>query len=1087
MKQIFQTHLSRLLLCLLFTIIGGGNFVWGADESITFSQQNYTNQQAITSVSGTDFTITFDKGTNSNAPKYYTSGTAIRAYGGNTMTVSSKTRTISEIVLTFGSSDGSNAITTDVGTYSNGTWTGSASSVIFTIGGSSGNRRLSSIAVTYESSSSAVATTTTIDASGITNTDVYAGPAAGTLTAVVKDNEDIAVAEATVTWSGDNDEVATINASTGAVTLVGAGTVTFTASYAGVDDEYKASSDTYEMTVTDSTPIPTHTVTFSVNGATTSEDFEEGAAITFPADPASIEGKVFRGWVADAIDGTTDEEPKFVTSATMGQSDVTYYAVFADVIPGTSELVEDELTLATTGVTGTSYSNWSGKTATSNAVYAGNSASGNSSIQLNNSGSDKGLVTTTSGGTLKRVEVVWESHTSNDRVVEVYGNSSAYTSPANLYNVANDGDKLGEIVCGTSTELDITGDYTNVGLRSKSGALYLTSVTITWETGTPDTYSGYCTTLPVSAPIFGTSEGSFNAAFDLTLSCATAGATIYYTTDGTTPTASSAEYTAPIAIPAATTTVKAVAIKGGVSSEVATATYTYVSKETPTFSLSDTELNLKVNEYGEITLTTNSDGTVSFECDDDNVTIENDGNYAIIAANAVGTYTVTVTVAESANYLGATGDVTVNVTKYATTTVIDATGITNTDVNVGTEAGSLSATVTPEGKSALATPKITWTSSDENVAMVNEEGEVTLVAEGTTTITASFAGDDENDASSGTYVLTVDDSGVTLWSEDFTGYATNSVPASGKNAKYTCVDGGSGTKVYNEHLANGSSPELLVGKTSGSFSATLKDMQFCTGTLTLTFKVNKTTMAVTATSTSGTVTVTGTTKVGSNTFTLELPANPADLTITFAPSSSDNVRLDDIVLRGEPGDTYYRNVTAGNFGTICLPRAASDLSTAGATFYEVAGTTESGLMLSEVDALEAGTPYVFKATASKLSITVTGSEAAVQSATGLVGNMSTTPVDVTDGNYVLSSNLLRKVNGGKATIGQYRAYFDLSAVPEYSGAGVKTFVLGMDEAPDGIKSISDVTAEGTVYNLAGQRVNKAQKGIYIVNGKKVLK
>lgn len=1104
MKQIFQTHPNRLLLCLLFTIIGGGNFAWGETVTYKFTSKSWEAQIGSTSANWTSL---------KEAGAYENSG--IKAMTSNndpSGTSPISFENISKIVCTYNTnkSAGKGSIKVKIGdnkeTSNNVGFSGSvdgrsanfttefnyatpqSGKVTLSVNATTNSIYLASVTITYsEEVSSAVATTTTIDASGITNTDVYAGTAAGTLTAAVKDNEDIAVAEPTVTWSGDNDEVATINASTGAVTLVGAGTVTFTASYAGIDNVYKASSDTYEMTVTDSTPIPTHTVTFSVNGATTSEDVEEGAAIDFPADPANIEGKVFCGWVATAIVGTTDEKPDFVTSATMGTSDATYYAVFADVIPGTSELVNDKLILATTGVTGTSYSDWSNKTATSSAVYAGNSAGDNNSIQIRSKSSNSGVITTASGGILKKVTVVWESHTTNGNELQVYGNTSAYTDPKNLYNDANNGDLLGTIVCGTSTELEIAGDYTNVGLRSKNGALYLTSVTITWETGTPDTYSGYCTTLPVSAPTFGTPEGSFNAAFDLTLSCATADATIYYTTDGTEPTASSEEYTAPIAIPAATTTVKAVAIKGGVSSAVATATYTYVSKETPTFSLSDTKLNLKVNGDGEITLTTNSNGEVTFECDDDNVTIVADGKDALITASAAGTYTVTVTVAETTNYLRATGDVTVNVTKYATTTVIDATEITNTDVNVDTEAGTLSATVTPEGKSALASPEITWTSSNEKVATVSEAGEVTLVAEGTTIITASFEGDDENALSSGTYVLTVDDSGVTLWSEDFSKFKAGDVPTSGLNAKYTCVNGGSDTKVYNDQLAQGTSPELLVGRTSGSFSATLKDMQFCTGTLTLTFNVNKTTMDVTATSTSGTVKVTGTTEVGSNTFTLELPANPADLTITFASSSSDNVRLDDIVLRGEPGNIYYRNVAAGNFGTICLPRAASNLSTAGATFYEVAGTTESGLMLSEVDALEAGTPYVFKATASKLSIPVTGSEAAVQSATGLVGNMSTTPVDVTDGYYVLSSNLLRKVNGGKATIGQYRAYFDLSAVPEYSGAGVKTFVLGMDEAPDGIKSISDVTAEGTVYNLAGQRVNKAQKGIYIVNGKKILK
>ena len=100
----------------------------------------------------------------------------------------------------------------------------------------------------------AVATTTTIDDSGITNTDVYTGTAAGSLSASTTETESgDAVSGATVTWSGDNDAVATI-ASDGTVTLVGVGNVTFTASYAGVANEYQASSATYELEVTSSAP-----------------------------------------------------------------------------------------------------------------------------------------------------------------------------------------------------------------------------------------------------------------------------------------------------------------------------------------------------------------------------------------------------------------------------------------------------------------------------------------------------------------------------------------------------------------------------------------------------------------------------------------------------------------------------------------------------------------------------------------------------------------------------------------------------------------------------------------------------------------
>ena len=68
------------------------------------------------------------------------------------------------------------------------------------------------------------------------------------------------------------------------------------------------------------------------------------------------------------------------------------------------------------------------------------------------------------------------------------------------------------------------------------------------------------------------------------------------------------------------------------------------------------------------------------------------------------------------------------------------------------------------------------------------------------------------------------------------------------------------------------------------------------------------------------------------------------------------------------------------------------------------------------------------------------------------------------------------------TIDSGKVYLDLSGSP------VKEF-LGFDfgDSPDAIETLFDSPLKGeNIYNLAGQRVNKAQKGIYIVNGKKVL-
>jgi hypothetical protein len=72
------------------------------------------------------------------------------------------------------------------------------------------------------------------------------------------------------------------------------------------------------------------------------------------------------------------------------------------------------------------------------------------------------------------------------------------------------------------------------------------------------------------------------------------------------------------------------------------------------------------------------------------------------------------------------------------------------------------------------------------------------------------------------------------------------------------------------------------------------------------------------------------------------------------------------------------------------------------------------------------------------------------------------------------------VNNG-VTVPAGKAYLNTSA-------GVKGFAFLFDDDPDAISSLlTSPEEEGRVYNLAGQRIQKMQKGINIVNGKKVLR
>ena len=96
----------------------------------------------------------------------------------------------------------------------------------------------------------------------------------------------------------------------------------------------------------------------------------------------------------------------------------------------------------------------------------------------------------------------------------------------------------------------------------------------------------------VETPEFSVASGAVNSGTEVTITCATEGAKIYYTTDGTEPTASSTEYTAAISVTTAVT-LKAIAVKSGMNnSAVASASYTIKGTvATPEFSVASGEVD----------------------------------------------------------------------------------------------------------------------------------------------------------------------------------------------------------------------------------------------------------------------------------------------------------------------------------------------------------------------------------------------------------------------------------------------------------------------------------------------------------------
>ena len=191
---------------------------------------------------------------------------------------------------------------------------------------------------------------------------------------------------------------------------------------------------------------------------------------------------------------------------------------------------------------------------------------------------------------------------------------------------------------------------------STSKALYIKSLSITYMPGggTVET----CAT-----PTFSPAEGTYTESQNVTISCATSGATIYYTTDGTTPTTSSSVYSTAIPV-SSTTTIKAMAVKSGMNnSNVASAEYVITApaptvtyeKITSTTDLTDGNYLIVYEDGSRVfdgSITSDLSATNNFK----NVTISNET--IEVSEDIFFTYDATNHTLKSASgyYIGRTAD-----------------------------------------------------------------------------------------------------------------------------------------------------------------------------------------------------------------------------------------------------------------------------------------------------------------------------------------------------------------------------------------------------------------------------------------------
>ena len=189
------------------------------------------------------------------------------------------------------------------------------------------------------------------------------------------------------------------------------------------------------------------------------------------------------------------------------------------------------------------------------------------------------------------------------------------------------------------------------------------------------------------------------------------------------------------------------------------------------------------------------------------------------------------------------------------------------------------------------------------------------------------------------------------------------------------------------------------------------------------------------------------------------------LLVQFNKEGGAAFNVTDIVLVME--EPYTRTVTNGNYGTICLPRAAATIE--GATMYRIVGGNASeGITIEEVASMEAGKPYIFQASADLLTVSMTGARKDVQEANGLIGNLGATAMDVPTDAYVLKNNQLYMVNSD-VTIAPNRAYIDMSAISTIAPAqGAKRRVIATYNQATGVENVQEGNVQCTKLIRNGQ-------------------
>jgi hypothetical protein len=339
---------------------------------------------------------------------------------------------------------------------------------------------------------------------------------------------------------------------------------------------------------------------------------------------------------------------------------------------------------------------------------------------------------------------------------------------------------ISDSTSGTTIYYTTNGTTPTTSSTKYTGAIAVSATetlkAIAVETGYTNSAVGtaaYTIAAVLPTPTFLPAGGTYTTSQSVTISDSTSGTTIYYTTNGTTPTTSSTKYTGAITV-SATETLEAIAVETGyTNSAVATAAYTISSstKTTPTVSVTS---SLNPSNYGSsVTFTAvvsgsggTPTGTVTFL---DGTTTLSTGTLSSGSAKFAtaslggGSHSITASYGGDTNFNAAKSSALAQTVNKATPTVT-----LTSNLNPSTYGSSVTFTAVLAGPGAPPSAAVTFLDGTTTLGTVTPSNgtaaySTTALKGGSHSITAAFAGDTNyNAATSGVLTEAVNKATPTL-------------------------------------------------------------------------------------------------------------------------------------------------------------------------------------------------------------------------------------------------------------------------------------------------------------------------------------